>query len=140
MAAPTYDDSDWPLFRARMPATPLSETEFSAWLQRLDQLFVRAERFALMLDVRDAPLPTATERHDVAKLLNSWHARHPHRMAAQAVVLKSAVQRGVLTAILWLSGPIYPTRPFVRMADADAWLREMLRTRLGSGTHPSVRC
>jgi hypothetical protein len=138
VAAPTYDESEWPLFRARMPSTALSEAEFSGWLERLDQLFRRGERFALLLDVRDAPLPTATERQDVAKLLRTWHSRHPYRMAAQAVVLKSALQRGILTAILWLAGPSYPTRPFSRRVDAETWLRDMLRARTGSSTHPGV--
>jgi hypothetical protein len=136
VAAPTYDESEWPLFRARMPSTPMSDAEFSGWLERLGQLFQRGERFALLVDVREAPLPTATERQDVATLLRTWHARHPYRMAAQAIVLKSALQRGILTAILWLAGPIYPTRAFSTMAEAEAWLRAMLRTRIGSGMHP----
>ena len=126
MAGPRYDDSEWPLFRARMPATPLGHEEFAAWLEQLDCLFRRGERFALALDVRDAPLPTAIQRQEVAKLLRTWYARNPDRMAAQAVVMTSALQRGILTAILWLSGPTYQTRAFSAVPDAEAWLREML--------------
>ena len=126
MAGPSYDESEWPQFRACMPETALSDREFAAWLERLDCLFRRGERFALALDVREAPLPTATQRQEVAQLLRAWYARNPHRMAAQAIVMKSALQRGILTAILWLSGPTYQTRAFSASVEAEAWLRKML--------------
>jgi hypothetical protein len=113
MGQPSYDESEWPLFRACMPTTPLSDEEFAGWLVRLDRLFRRGERFALALDVRDAPLPTATQRQEVAKLSSAWHERNPRRMAAQAVVMNSALQRGILTAILWLSGPPIRPAPFL---------------------------
>jgi hypothetical protein len=42
------------------------------------------------------------------------------------IVLASAVERGVLTAILWAAGRTYPQRTFADPAQAAVWLRGLL--------------
>lgn len=138
MPAPSYDDSEWPLFRIRLSRFAMSEEEFLAYLKTVDDLFLRGERFALVIDARDAPVHTPRERQEIARHMRASHARYPYRLAAMGVVMSSAVQRGIFTAINWLAGPTYPIRPFRAMRDAEVWLRQMLLVRKGSGEHVQV--
>jgi hypothetical protein len=125
MAAPLYDDSQWPLVRIRLPAA-LPAAELVASLDYIDALFLRGGRFAVLFDVRDAPPLTAPQRKLVAERSNAMYARHPTRMAGMALILSSAIQRGVVTAIQWLAKGGFPTRAFARVAEGEAWLRAQL--------------
>ena len=138
MAQPSYDNSVWPLFRIRLSRLAMNEAEFSEYLKTVDDLFLRGDRFALAIDARDAPIHTPKERQEIAVHMRASHARYPYRLAAIGIVMSSPVQRGIFTAINWLAGPTYPTRPFRTMKDAEVWLREMLLVRKGSGQHPQV--
>jgi hypothetical protein len=138
MAAPSYDDSGWPVFRIRLSHFAMSESEFSAYLKTVDDLFLRGDRFALVIDARDAPIPTPKERQEIAQRMRASHARYPYRLAALGIVMASPVQRGIFTAINWLAGPTYPTRPFRAVNEAEVWLREMLLVRKGSGQFSQV--
>jgi hypothetical protein len=137
--APTYDDSEWPLFRVRMPRVAMSEEEFFRYLKHVDDLFLRGDRFAIVIDVRDAPIHTAKERQEVARRTRASHARYPHRLAAMGIVMSTPLQRGIFTAINWLTGPAFPVRPFSTTKEAEVWLKEMLLVPKGSGTYTQVR-
>lgn len=139
MRAPSYDDSEWPLFRIRLARLAMSETEFLAYLKKVDDLFLRGDRFAVLIDAREAPLHTAKERQEIARHMRASHARWPYRLAALAIVMTSPLQRGTFTAINWLAGPTHPIRPFRGMHDAEVWLRQMLSLRKGSGEHVQLR-
>ena len=139
MGAPSYDDSEWPLFRVRLSRLAMSEAEFQAYLTHVDEQFLRGDRFAMVIDARDAPVHTPKERQEIAAHMLASHARYPYRLAALGIVMSSALQRGIFTAINWLAGPTYPTRPFATTEEAEAWLRAMLLVRKGSGTHAQIR-
>jgi hypothetical protein len=125
MAAPIYDDSAWPLVRIRLPAE-LAASEFEASLDYIDSLFLRGQRFAVLLDVRDAPPLSAPQRKLVADRSNAMYARYPTRLAGMALMLSSALQRGIFTAIRWLIPRGYPTRAFAGTVEAERWLRAQL--------------
>jgi hypothetical protein len=129
MAAPTYDDSKWPLFRVLMPRQAQTSAEFAAYLKHIDALFLRGDRFAIVIDAREAPVHTPTERQEIAKHMKASHARFPHRLVGMGIVMSSPLQRGIFTAIMWLAGPTYPIRPFPSPTDAEDWLEEVLRAR-----------
>ena len=130
MASPTYDDSEWPLVRIRMPAE-LSPSEFEASLDYIAALFRRGERFAVMMDVREAPPPTASQRSLIAARSNAMYAVYPTRMVGMALVMSSAIQRGILTAITWIAKDKQTTRAFATMDDAERWLRGQLAAKAG---------
>ncbi|HTV21124.1 MAG TPA: hypothetical protein VMG12_20705 [Polyangiaceae bacterium] len=138
MAAPSFDDSDWPVYRIRLARFAMTEPEFFAYLKTVDDLFLRGDRFALAIDARDAPIHTPKERQEIAQHMRASHARYPYRLVAMGIVMSSPVQRGIFTAINWLAGPTYPTRPFRTMKEAEVWLREMLSVRKGSGQFPQA--
>jgi len=125
MAAPNYDDSEWPLVRIRLPAG-LAASEFEASLDYIDRLFLRGQRFAVLLDVRDAPPLSAPQRKLVADRSNAMYARYPTRLAGMALILSSAIQRGIFTAIQWLVQRGHPTRAFAGSVEAERWLRAQL--------------
>lgn len=127
--APSYDGTRWPLFRIRLPPTALSEEQFEDFLQRIDALFLRGEQFAVVIDARGAPPPTPRERQEIGKRVRLAYGRYPTRLLAMALVLDSALQRGIFTAINWISGPAYPSRAFDAPGAAEAWLLEMLGAR-----------
>lgn len=133
MPEPSYDDSEWPLFRVCLPKMAMSESEFLAYLTHMDELFLRGDPFAVVLDVRDAPPPTPKERQEIARRIRASHARYPARLVAMGIVMSSALERGIFTAINWLAGPAYPLRSFVTTGDAEAWLQQMLQRREDSG-------
>jgi hypothetical protein len=138
MAAPSYDDSGWPVFRIRLSHFAMSESEFAAYLKTVDDLFLRGDRFAVVIDARDAPVHSPKERQEIAQHMRASHARYPYRLAAMGIVMSSPVQRGIFTAINWLAGPTYPMRPFRAVKDAELWLRAMLLVRKGSGEYSHV--
>jgi hypothetical protein len=138
MAAPSYDDSGWPVFRIRLSHFAMSESEFAAYLKTVDDLFLRGDRFAVVIDARDAPVHSPKERREIAQHMRASHARYPYRLAAMGIVMSSPVQRGIFTAINWLAGPTYPMRSFRAVNDAEVWLRAMLLVRKGSGEYSRV--
>lgn len=123
------------MFRVRMPQQTLASAEFAAYLKRIDDLFLRGDRFAIVIDAREAPVHSPVERQEIAKHMKASHARFPHRLAAMGIVMSSPLQRGIFTAIMWLAGPTYPIRPFPSTTDAEHWLKEMLGARSHSGEH-----
>jgi hypothetical protein len=129
MAAAIYDGSQWPLFRVRLPKEGMSEEEFRHYLDTVDALFLRKECFVLVIDARVAPLHTPKERQEVAERVRFSYEHYPRGMAAMAILLETALQRGIFTAITWLSPRTFPVRAFATQAKAESWLREALGTR-----------
>lgn len=133
MTAPRYDESRWPLVSVCLPQAELNDQEFDAFLDKLDGLFLRMQRFAVLLDARVAPALAPRRRKAVATRANAAQERHPGLMVGFAVVLSSPVQRGVFTAIHWLLRRSDNTRAHATLAEAEAWLLERLRAER-SGT------
>lgn len=93
----------------------------------------------------DAQTPSPLQREHVARAVR---LADPSRFAAQAFVMKSMMARGVMTAIHWLSKPIYPQKIFSNCESAYTWLAphttpEILAAlsedfRQKTGIHPSM--
>jgi hypothetical protein len=124
---PTYDDSSWPLFRIDLPPAAMNPDAFESYLDRVDHLFLRGERFAILIDARKAPVHTANERKQCAERMRRSFQLYPTLLAAMGIVLSTPVQRGIFTAINWLAGPTFPTRAFGSQMEASAWLLEMVK-------------
>lgn len=129
MAAPSYDDSAWPLFRVHLSPKPMNTAEFEHYLGSIDDLFLRGDRFAVVIDARDAPPHTPAERQEIARRMRASYGRYPHRLAAMGIVLTSALQRGIFTAITWIAGQTHPVRAFQTPEEAEVWAWERLRER-----------
>jgi len=126
MAAIDVDDTRWPLVVIRWPSGAIAETDVEEFLRRSVSHLGRHERFASLHDgVRASGLDSKGRKrmsdHVNAnrELLKRWHV-------AAAIVSSSAMVRGVVTAVNWLSPPPFPQRQFATREEAEAWLRGML--------------
>jgi hypothetical protein len=121
------DESDWPLLVIRWPRGVIVDADVDAFLRVSTEHLARRERFASFHDGVRATALDSRQRRRMAdhvtthrKELAEWHV-------AAAIFADSAVVRGIVTAINWLSPPPFPQRQFAVRADAEAWLRQMLR-------------
>jgi hypothetical protein len=109
-----------------MPKDGSTESEFTEHVRFIEQQLLAGERFGLIIDARSAKPPDAKGRQALGQMLRRCHQRDPHVLAGMGIVLASAVERGVLTAILWAAGRTYPQRTFADPAQAAVWLRGLL--------------
>jgi hypothetical protein len=126
VAAPINDTSQWPLCRISFSRLALSAPEFDAHLAFVDDLFTRSGPFALLIDARGAPPLSARQRRAIGQRIRQWHQSHPLGVVGIAVVMTSAIERGVFTAISWAAVKTFPSRAFSAPEDAEHWLLEAL--------------
>jgi len=92
-------------------------------------LAARAERVKLgiIVDGRHSTPPGAKERKRMAEFLAENEALLAETVAGQVIVLSNAIQRGVLTAILWVRP--FPMPHFVASTreEGAAWLATLRR-------------
>jgi hypothetical protein len=58
--------------------------------------------------------------------MNEHSARYPKLVRGVALVVKTAFERGFVTAISWILRPPYQQAVFDNLADAKAWAKRML--------------
>lgn len=78
--------------------------------------------FGFIADMRRPLGLSARQRSMLAEAEKTY--KHVDRAfnAAQAVVVQSTLMRGVLTAIYWISPPVYPVKVSATLDDAYGWL------------------
>lgn len=95
------------------------------WLEVLERADATGGRFVLLADGTASGGMTAAQRRISAEF-TAQHASLIARVcAAQAVVIVSAIQRGVLSAIVWLAPPPAPLRAFATRDAAERYLDEV---------------
>jgi hypothetical protein len=129
VTAAKVDTSQWPLCRVSLPSVAMTPAELAACLDTLESFFARATPLTILIDTRGAPPPSARERQAIAARYRAWQRDYPSQLAGLAVVLTSAIERGVFTAIIWAVGHSFPARAFGTPADAEAWLQAALQER-----------
>ena len=127
MAAPRYDTSRWPLVVVTLANVQMTDAEFATYLDWMDRLFLRRGKFAVLLDSRQAPPLAAKRRQTIGQRHKAVVERHPGQLVAFAFVISSAMQRGIFTAILWITRSADTTRAFSSLSDGEAWLISQLR-------------
>ena len=123
---PTYSDSQWPLFVATMPSTALSLVAFEAHLQMLREPYRRGQPFVQMIVMGDQPPLPAAHRRAAAEAMKLDSQRYPGLLRAKAIVAKSHLERGVVTAVRWIARPDYPFEYFETEPEAKTWLLRYL--------------
>lgn len=123
-----WDESQWPLVRVKMHAQ-ISEEDYRRLHDRFRELLQRRQLCALISDSRLAPPSTPLQRKQTADMLTELNPLAQRYMVATGVVLSSAVQRGILTAILWVRPMSHPLEVFSTPQDAERWALEQLRAR-----------
>ena len=128
MAGYDWDESQWPLVRVTV-RPEVSAAENDEMYDRFRKMLARKTVCALVHDSRQAPPVGAIERQKVAQLMAELEPLAQRYMAGAAVVLSSAVQRGIMTAILWIRPARYPLVILSSVEAGETWAREQLRLR-----------
>jgi hypothetical protein len=124
-------DRDWPVLLIRPPDTRVSEEDLDSFLtENLLYLKMRAEPFCYVLDLRNSGGLTATQRKRLSAAFGVSERELPGMCRGTAMVFDSTFLRGVLTAVLWLKKPAYPTKVFGDQDSATLWAAA--RTQSGS--------
>jgi hypothetical protein len=134
--SPRYDESGWPIFLVKMPPVTLSEEAFTAHLDACSERYSRGQPFCMLIDMGDHPPLGAVRRKAVADRMVEDARRFPGVMLGCALVVRSDVARGAVTAINWVANPSYEFVAFRNIREARIWLRQILE-RHGSGSHSS---
>lgn len=89
-------------------------------------LRARPERYAYVSDFSFVQSATATQRRIVADADKRLQDFDKQWLAGMALVAKSALMRGAVTAVYWLTPPVYPYRVFSNLTEAIVWARNQL--------------
>lgn len=116
------DERRWPLaiFESPGPLSP-SEIDADSFYAELTRCLKKRERFATLHDIRNTR-PDASRRRRFAQWVKDNDAELRLRLAAHAVVVDSGFQRGMITAILWMTPSPCPMKVFGDREEAERWL------------------
>ena len=125
-----FDDAEYPLVVVRFDGG-FSDDAFFRYLGQLDLMTDRAfrdrQRVSFVMDARATVTPQPSQR----RAMGDWMKQNQQAAAATcagfAFVIPSAIVRGALTAILWISPMPAPHALFGEMGPALTWAREQLR-------------
>lgn len=123
---PWFDHSRAPLLVQRYPHNT-SDEELLAFTAAVET-YMTAHRspFAWVVDASALVHATARQR----QLMSEFEKRtadHDRRYClGTALVVAGPVARGIITAVYWLSPPVYPYRTFAKWDEAETWARAQL--------------
>ena len=129
MAAIEFDDSRWPLVVVTFRGE-ITDAEFNAYLKALERNLERCEKSrvktAILFDTENGGASNAAQR----KAQSEWIKKHFQHSAkwcvGYAFAIPSAIVRGMLQAIFWLS-PMPSEHIVVKTrAEAELWLSSRL--------------
>jgi hypothetical protein len=132
---PWIDIAEAPLYVMRFPAhaTDAQIREFcehrEAWAR------TASHRCAWVADLSRLAGVSATQRKMFADHLKRFEAHDVAHNQGSAIVVPSAVLRGIMTAVFWLSPPKFPNQAFASIDAAMLWARQ----KLAESTAPSQR-
>jgi hypothetical protein len=115
------DETRWPLVVARATKYLSDPVATDASYRKLESILMREQRFLLVFDMRGAS-STPGRRH----MFREWCQRHAgaltRLLVAAAIVAASSMERGFVTASLWVRTPPWPMRVFAESSEAETWL------------------
>jgi hypothetical protein len=124
---PKFDESRWPIVVVTLPTQALAGAAFEKYLSDVGRYYQRGPAFGLVVDIRQAPPFNAGQRRRIGEEIDLAAREHPTVRVVQGIVLASAVQRGIVNAINWLTKKPGQTAVFATVDDAVAWAQKELR-------------
>lgn len=91
----------------------------------------------MITDLRDGAMLQPSERAWLVDELKAREHRAGARCVASAVVTGNVLMLALLRVAHLVTPPTYPFRTFRKMADAEAWVGEVLALRSASVASPS---
>lgn len=119
------DQSQWPLVYVAYPE--VASDEFIDTLSgEMVELVKQSRRFVMIVDALKAAPITARQRSKIVDTVDDHQVLFAKFCAGQAVLVHSALARGVITAMNWIKQPPMPMKTFDNRAEAEKWLRTLL--------------
>src|SRR5690606_28962998 len=113
-----------------------SDAEYEVVLREMSQALREArlsgQKIALLAIADASASMSSKQRGRTAEWIKENAALMRLGAVCQAVVVPGAMQRGVLTAILWMIEYPVPIRAFSSLDEAETWTRDRKSTRLNS--------
>jgi hypothetical protein len=125
MARVVFDESEWPLLKFAMPAE-MSSADRDAYHEGLRGYWSRGTPFCVLADMRGLASHSAYERRRTGAILREEMPDIRKSLVAVAVILDSAVHRGMLSALLWIVGVPMPIDSFSSVESGRAWLASQM--------------
>lgn len=123
------DDLRFPLVTVSFYGA-VSDKDFDNYLLTLDRLTLRAlrdrKRVAFVMDTRRAATTPPSQRRKMGEWMKLNDEATRATCAGFAFVMDSAIQRGMLTAVLWIHPLPAPHFICALPGEAAAWCREQL--------------
>lgn len=101
----------------------------AAWDDHINQMSEWARngrRYAVVIDARQLSWIPATYRTAIRDWVNRDRSFLKANCAGGALIFSNNVQRGLWTAILWMTPIPIPVRVFTDPKAGEAWLREQM--------------
>jgi len=136
----SFDDSTWPIIVGTCPAK-MSDGSVAPLGAFFEKVHARKEPFCTIIDSRLLKtMPSAKWRKDITRWATDPRVEaDTHRYnVATAIVMESALARGVFVALGWLRKPASPTHAVSSMIEAMQWCGELL-ARAGVPLGPKAR-
>lgn len=128
MLAYAVDASRWPLVTIGATAAVRDNGALEATYAAADLLLARRQPFVTLIDVRGA-VSDPTRRKRMMTFVQERRPQFDHFLIATAAVVGSGLERGIVTAALWLLPGKPNIRVFTDRNEAEAWLRQEVTTR-----------
>ena len=120
------DATQFPKVRVRFVGV-LTDDAFRAYLAEYGAILAKGERYGIVFDATQAGRPTAVQRRMQSEWIQANDALLRKLCVGGAFAISSALVRGAMQAILWVSPLPFEHVVVEKVADADVWLDARLK-------------
>jgi hypothetical protein len=125
------DTSNWPVMVLTPTDNVTDQSIQDFMITFFEVVKSKDERYALIVDLREKTNMSYRQRKLMTSELNKNKDFAEQYNAGTALIVNSAVIRGIMMSIFWLFSPKHPTDVFKTMEDAFSWATARLK--------PSIR-
>ncbi len=123
----SFDTSRWPVLIIRYTGESFSDTDLRKHFDEILRFCARGEPISIVSVVAEGVRYTAAQRKAIAQFMTNEPSLRVIR--ANAIVLRSRIGRGIVTAMEWLvpaSSRPFPSHAFAELSDGITWCESML--------------
>ena len=126
---PWLKQIEGPLFLQQFPRRA-SDAELVEMLDCVERLvFSMRSPYAWIVDLNGVMAASASQRRLFSEHEDRTKEHDAKLNAGAALLSRSAITTGIITAVFWLSKPSYPTKVFSDVREGETWARTQLKDR-----------
>lgn len=127
---PWISNDEMPLYRWTFPEEANDE-ELDACLRAREYWGARAHyHVAWVIDLSNITKASATQRQAFGQHLKQFEEINVRWNAGSALIVPRAWLRGLVTAVFWISPPVFPNKLFSEPLEAEDWAKAQLAAKL----------